>query len=46
MSALQGAIDARGSSAPQADAHTLASPRAAWRARVATAGYPRLPEQA
>jgi hypothetical protein len=46
MSALQVAIYARGSSEPQADAHTIASQLAALRARVATDGSPRLPEQA
>jgi site-specific DNA recombinase len=45
MSALQVGIYARVSSEHQADAHTIASQLAALRARVATDGDPRLPEQ-
>ena len=45
MSALQVAIYARVSSEQHADAHTIASQLAALRTRVATAGYPMLPEQ-
>jgi site-specific DNA recombinase len=45
MRALQVAIYARVSSEHQADAHTIASQLAAVRARVATDGYPMVPEQ-
>jgi site-specific DNA recombinase len=39
MRELQVAIDARVSSEPQAEAHTIARQLAAWRTRVASEGY-------